>query len=107
MSGYTSPFNGGYLSKCTVFQLRLEECIKREVFDQVMCIDEQEDFEECSTNLRSSMLRKFLAKETEKTKILSLPRYNPVTDAFEDGPLPKSLDSILKNDVQMNKLFNN
>jgi hypothetical protein len=43
--------------------------------------------------------------EMKKLKILSLPRYDDVTDSFVDGPLPKSADSFFNNSERMKEFF--
>jgi hypothetical protein len=41
----------------------------------------------------------------KKVKILSIPRYDDVTDSFVDGPLPKSADSFFNNNDRMREFF--
>jgi hypothetical protein len=41
----------------------------------------------------------------KKLKILSLPKYDDVTDSFIDGPLPKSADSFFANNEKMKEFF--
>jgi hypothetical protein len=43
--------------------------------------------------------------ELKKVKILSIPRYDDVTDSFVDGPLPKSADSFFNNTDKMKDFF--
>ena len=43
--------------------------------------------------------------ELKKVKILSIPRYDDVTDSFIDGPLPKSADSFFNNKDKMKEFF--
>ena len=43
--------------------------------------------------------------ELKKVKILSIPRYDDVTDSFVDGPLPKSADSFFNNNDKMREFF--
>jgi hypothetical protein len=41
----------------------------------------------------------------KKLTILSIPRYDDVTDSFVDGPLPKSADSFFGNSDKMKEFF--
>jgi hypothetical protein len=44
-------------------------------------------------------------QELKRIKVISLPRYDDVTDSFVDGPLPNSADSFFKNDEKMKDFF--
>lgn len=38
-------------------------------------------------------------------KIISVPRYDDVTDSFVDGPLPRSVDGFFNNEDKMKEFF--
>jgi hypothetical protein len=57
-----------------------------------MCFLEMEDWVECKGRRKHRVFQNFIASEMQKVKILSLPVYDPATDTFKDGPLPKDAD---------------
>ena len=57
-----------------------------------MCFTQTEDWLECKTRKKHRTFTNFVNGEIEKMKIYSLPTYDPRTDTFKDGPLPKDVD---------------
>ena len=41
----------------------------------------------------------------QKVQILSLPTYDPKTDTFKDGPLPKNVDAYFSKDKALQKYY--
>lgn len=78
---------------CYTFHQRLLNCIKTEEMSSRMCFPETEDWMECKTRKKHRAFQNFISTELDRHKIYSLPTYDPHTDTFKDGPLPKDVDS--------------
>ena len=61
-----------------------------------MCYIETEDWYECKSRKKHRAFQNFISTELDRHKIYSLPTYDPSTDTFKDGPLPKDVDSYFK-----------
>jgi len=109
MNGCTDlevPFgsNGG-VNPCFMFYLRARECYSAESFKKISCWEKLSDFHECKTNNRLKAFNSWYSVEYKKLKILSLPKYDDITDSFVDGERPDSADSFFNNDEKMKKFF--
>jgi len=57
-----------------------------------MCFVETEDWYECKSRKKHRAFHNFISTELSRHKIYSLPTYDPHTDTFKDGPLPRDVD---------------
>ena len=78
---------------CYAYHQRLINCIKSEDMVQRMCYNEMEDWFECKNRKKYRAFSNFVLSELDRHKILSLPTYDPHTDTFKDGPLPRDVDA--------------
>lgn len=78
---------------CYAFHQRMINCIKSEELSSRLCFTEVEDWYECKSRKKHRAFHNFVNDEMHKLKIYSLPTYDPNTDTFKDGPLPKDVDS--------------
>lgn len=95
----------GNMNPCYLFYLRTKECIQSETFQKISCWEKLADLNECKTKRRLKAFNSFYAIEYKKLKILSLPKYDDVTDSFVDGDRPDSADSFFNNEEKMRKFF--
>ena len=70
-----------------------------------MCYTEIEDWYECKTRKRHRAFQNFVKQEMGKLDIYSLPTYDPHTDEFKDGPLPRGVEGYFKKDASLNKYY--
>ena len=70
----------------------MTNCIKQEEVSTRMCYTEIEDWVECKSRKKHRAFQNFVKSEMGKMEIFSLPTYDPHTDTFKDGPLPKNVD---------------
>lgn len=91
----TEPFMtvNGLTHPCYTFYMRAVNCIKIEDAPNKMCYEEIEDFVECKSRKKHRAFHNFIGSEMHKLRIYSLPTYDPATDTFKDGPLPKDADT--------------
>ena len=68
-------------------------CIKTEEFASRMCFAEIDDWYECKSRRKHRAFHNFVNSEMDKLKIYSLPTSDGHTDTFQDGPLPRDVDS--------------
>ena len=78
---------------CYTFLQRMTNCVKTEDMASRMCFEEIEDWFECKSRRKHRAFTTYLRTETKQMKMYSLPKYDWKTDTFNDGPLPKDLDS--------------
>ena len=90
---------------CYTFYTRMTNCIKGEEMYSRMCVAEIEDWHECKSRKKHRAFQNFLGQEMAKVHILSLPTYDPKTDTFKDGPLPKNVDGYFSKDPALQKYF--
>lgn len=83
----------GGVQRCFSFWLKFTECYKGEKDPLAMCREDFEDFVECSDRQKEMRLNYRIGKELHKWKILSIPRYNELTDSFEPVNLPADPDA--------------
>ena len=77
---------------CYTFYQRMNQCVKAEEIYSRMCWAEVEDWYECKSKIKHRAFQNFVKNEMGKLDIYSLPTYDPHTDTFKDGPLPKGVD---------------
>lgn len=70
-----------------------------------MCYVEKEDWVECKSRKKHRAFQNFIGTEMQKVQILSLPTYDPKTDTFKDGALPKNVDGYFSKDRALQKYY--
>ena len=88
-------FTGG-THRCFPFWTKFEDCYKGEAEPVAMCRDDFEDYAECFKRKKEVRLQMRVAQELHKWKVLALPQYNELTDAFEPTRIPVDPDSYFK-----------
>lgn len=93
------------LNPCFVLLLRLKNCQDSSPLTHIMCAEKQIDYYECKRGDKRNQYRAWFALEFKKLKMLSLPKYDDVTDSFIDGDIPSSADSFFNNNERMKNFF--
>jgi hypothetical protein len=75
----------------------MTNCVREEDMPSRMCFEEMEDYYECKSRIKHRAFHNFISNELHKLQIYSLPTYDPKTDTFKDGPLPKNCDGYFSN----------
>lgn len=91
-------------NNCFTFFLRAQECISNNVYTHLTCYDKFEDFQECRTKTKSAAYRAWYAKELRKIEILSIPKYDDVTDSFVDDK-NFSVEGFFNKDDKLSNFF--
>lgn len=86
----------GGVHQCFASWMEFIECYSEEPSPAVMCRDQFEDYEECFLRKKEARLRFRINQELHKWKVLALPQYNELLDAFEPNLLPEDPDSYFK-----------
>ena len=97
-------FNGD-LNPCYTHYMRYVDCAAGEPLTRLLCRDKYLDFIECKQNIKKNEFQAFYSNEFKKLKILSIPKYDDVTDSFVDGNGPTSSASFFKDDERMKQFF--
>ena len=90
---------------CYTFYQRMLNCVKTEEFHSRMCFVEKEDWLECKSRKKHRAFENYIGNEMQKLHILSLPTYEPKTDTFKDGPLPRNVDGYFSKDKHLQKYY--
>ena len=91
---------------CYTFYMRMTQCIKQEELHSRMCFPDIEDFIECKSRKKARSFQNFIGNEIGKMEIYSLPTYDPNTDTFKDGPLPKNANDYFSKRTEDQTYYN-
>lgn len=91
-------------NNCFTFFIRAQECITGNVYSQLKCYDKFEDYQECKMQAKAGAYRAWYAKELRKIEILSIPKYDDVTDSFVDDK-NFSVEGFFNKDENLSKFF--
>jgi hypothetical protein len=86
----------GGVHRCYPFWLKFEDCYKGETEPVAMCRDTFDDYMECTKRKKERRLQFRVKQELHKWKVLAVPQYNELTDAFEPVRLPADPDAYFK-----------
>lgn len=103
----TEPFLSinGMTHPCYTFYQRALQCMRREDDPLRMCFVEGEDYIECKTRKRHRAFQNFVGDELNKLRVYSLPTYDPETDTFKDGPLPRDADAYFNKPIDQQNYY--
>jgi hypothetical protein len=90
---------------CYTFLQRMTNCVKTEEMSSRMCFPEIEDWFECKSRRKHRAFYNFITSEGKKIQMYSLPKYDPNSDSFKDGVLPKDVDSYFDKPVEDRKYY--
>lgn len=76
--------------------MKFQECYASEDSPLVMCRDQFEDYFECFQARKEKRFQFRVAQELHKWKVLAVPKYNELLDAFEPVNIPDNPDEYFK-----------